>query len=376
MLAAFAADGSPFLGIELIDRFIESGASDIYLTLGAPATARASNGLVPLTDYALEEAHIEALLRALLPPESLEEYRVSHEYNGARVWNNHARIRINAFRQMQHSGLVIRRIVTDIPTPESLGLPEPYTRLVMERRGLVLVVGATGSGKSSSLAAMIGHRNRSEDGHILTIEDPVEFVHAHGRSIVTQRDVGIDTESYEVALKNALRQRPDVIMIGEIRDREAMEHAIAFAETGHLCLATLHAHSATQAIERIISFFPEERHAHMLLTLALNLRAIFGQRLVASISGGRLPAFELMLNQGQVKELIKEGKVKELKAAIEQGGDGMQSFDQYLLKLHREGHITAEVAIAEADTPANVRLIIAQEKLGKQEAKLRMASEF
>jgi twitching motility protein PilU len=231
----------------------------------------------------------------------------------------------------------------------------------MAKRGLVLVVGPTGSGKTTSLAAMIGHRNLNGDGHIITVEDPIEFVHPHRRCIITQRDVGIDTYSFAIALKNALRQRPDVVVIGEIRDREVMEQALYFAETGHLCLATLHANNASQAIERVINFFPEERHTQILLNLSLNLRAILSQRLVTNLNGTRSLITEIMLNNGLIKQLIEEGKIRQIREMIEKGSsEGMMTFDQCLLKLVAEGALSPEIAVAESDNPANLRLQMKQ----------------
>ncbi len=359
-------DASAFSFDAAIDRFVEAKASDLYLTVGAPATIRRESGMEAITENALTEEHIRAGLAQLLPMDAVEEFDSTLEFNTAIAWSGDTRLRINVFRQRQQTGLVIRRIVTQIPTVDELKLPRQYAELAMENRGLVLIVGPTGAGKSSSLAAMVDHRNRNADGHIVTIEDPVEFIHEHRRCIVTQRDVGIDTYSFGIALKNTLRQRPDVIVIGEIRDRETMEHATVFAETGHLCLATLHASNANQAVERIVNFFPEEKHRQILLSLALNLRGILSQRLVYNKQGSRTLAVEIMLNQGLVKSLIQEGKVKELKDIIERSTDqGMQSFDQCLFRLYVEGVIEESVALAEADNPANLRLQITQAEMAR-----------
>jgi twitching motility protein PilU len=270
-----------------------------------------------------------------------------------------SRFRVNIFRQRGSVGLVIRRVKVDPLTLDELGLPPVLKDLAMSRRGLALVVGATGSGKSTTLAAMVDHRNSSEAGHIVTIEDPIEFVHRHKSSIVTQREVGFDTHSFQAALKNTLRQAPDVILIGEIRDTETMEAAITFAETGHLCLATLHSNNANQAIERIMNFFPPERHAQIYLQLSLNLRAIVSQRLIPSREGKRVAGLEVLIDTPRIKDLIKKGDIDVLKEAMEQGiQEGCQTFDQALFTLVKEGRITLEQALAHADSANNLRLKI------------------
>jgi twitching motility protein PilU len=259
-------------------------------------------------------------------------------------------------------------INTVIPTPEQLYLPKVYSDLVMMGRGLILVVGQTGSGKSTSLAAMIGHRNRHGTGHIITIEDPIEFVHQHHGCIISQRDVGIDTFSFGIALKNALRQRPDLVLIGEVRDRETMEHAINFSETGHLCLATLHANNANQAIERILSFFPEEKHPQIRLNLSLNLKAILSQRLILNLKGTRSLAAEVMLNNGLIKSLIEDGKIREIKEMMHKGTDqGIRTFDQSIFELYSQGIISEEIALSEADNLANMKLNISQSTMAKKQ---------
>jgi twitching motility protein PilU len=283
------------------------------------------------------------------------------EYNMPLPWRDGIRFRVNVFRQQQHSGVVIRRIENNIPTIESLNLPKIYGDMIMENRGLILIVGNTGSGKTTSLAAIADYRNRYGYGHILTIEDPIEYIHTHKQCIVTQRDVGIDTYSFGMALKNALRQRPDVVIIGEIRDRETMEHALHFSETGHLCVATLHAGNTCQAIERVLNFFPEERHQQTLHSLSNNLRSILSQRLVLSQEQKRHVAVEVMLNRGLIRSLIQENKIKEIPDIIAKNtGEGMQTFDQALYKLYIDKVISEEVAIAESDSPANIRLLITQ----------------
>jgi twitching motility protein PilU len=349
----------PTLG-PLLDKMVEHQASDIYITYGCPASLRLSDSILPLGEPVTDEM-LQGYLNEVLTEDQLDEFDATLEFNTSIPWREESRFRINVFKQQQHVGIVLRKINTQIPSLQQLGLPPVYADLVMQPRGLILVVGQTGSGKSTSLAAMIGHRNRHGTGHIITIEDPIEFVHQHEGCIVSQRDVGIDTYSFGIALKNALRQRPDVVLIGEIRDRETMEHAINFAETGHLCLATLHANNANQAIERIVNFFPEEKHPQILLNLALNLRAILSQRLLLSKSGGRHLAVEIMINSGLIRNLIEEGKVRDIKEMMEKGTDqGMQTFDQSIFALYTQGLITAEVAIAEADNTANMKLNINQ----------------
>lgn len=348
---------------------VDRNATDIYLTVGTPPALRFGSQIETYSETGLTDDDIRQTLLTLLTPDIIEEFESTLEYNTAIHWNDLARFRINIFRQRQHTGIVMRRIQTSVPTLQSLNLPQIYADLIMERRGLVIVVGPTGSGKSTSLASMLEHRNQHGSGHIVTIEDPIEFILEHKNCIITQRDIGIDTYSFGIALKNALRQTPDVIVIGEIRDKETMEHAIVFAETGHLCLATLHANNANQAIERIINFFPEERHKQILLNLSLNLKAILSQRLMASVHGNRVIALEILLNHGLIKSLIQEGRVKEIKEYMEKGRDeGMQSFDQALIDLYTAGHITESMALAESDNPANLRLSIKQHEMSRRSA--------
>lgn len=347
---------------ELLEMMLEQKASDLYLTYGTVPSLRVDEEIVRIGDSTLDDDALNMYLSELLSPEQRDEFDTTLELNTAIPFGDHARFRINVYRQQQHNGAVIRNISMRIPTPEELNLPPVFTDLIMQKRGLVLVVGPTGSGKTTSLAAMIGHRNRHGHGHIITIEDPIEFIHAHEQCIVSQRDVGIDTYSYGMALKNALRQRPDVILIGEIRDRETMEHAISFAETGHLCVATLHSNNANQTIERILNFFPEDKHLQILANLALNLRGIVSQRLVGTINGSkRALAIEIMLNNGLIRQLIEEGKVRQIKEMIERGtSEGMCTMDQSLLELWKQRVISPEVAIAEADNGANIRLALRQ----------------
>lgn len=346
---------------EYLGAMVTRLASDLYLTYGCPPSLRITDRIEPQTNQSLTDEDLERYMRQLINESQADEFESTLELNTAIAWQGRARFRINVFKQQLHIGIAIRRIQTDIPTITDLGLPEAYSNVIMQKRGLVLVVGPTGSGKTTSLASMIDHRNKNGNGHIITVEDPIEYVHQHRNCIVTQRDVGIDTYSFAIALKNALRQRPDVVVIGEIRDREVMEQAIYFAETGHLCLATLHANNSNQAIERALNFFPEERHGQVLLNLSLNIRAILSQRLVMNTVGARTLAVEIMLNNGLIKQLIEEGKVRQIKEMIEKGADeGMVTFDQSLFALYSKGLITDEVAIAEADNPANVRLLVKQ----------------
>lgn len=343
----------------LLEAMVTRRASDLYITHGAPASLRINDVIAPINRANLTDDDIARFISQLLTAEQADEFHSTFELNMALNFNDVARFRVNVFRQQAHDGIVIRRIENNIPNFETLRLPAIYGELAMEKRGLILVSGQTGSGKSTSLAAMVGHRNTYGQGHIITVEDPIEFVHQHGKCIVTQRDVGLDTYSYALALKNALRQRPDMVVIGEVRDREVMEQAIYFAETGHLCIATIHANNASQTIERVINFFPEERHAQILLNLSLNLRATLSQRLMRTIDGGRTLALEIMLNRGLIKQHIELGKIRQLREMIEKGAtDGMQTFDQHLLRLYAQGTISEEVALAESDSVANLRLQI------------------
>lgn len=338
-------------------------ASDLYLTFGSPAALRVGDSIATVSQRSLADEDLEYYLTQLLTPMQRDEFDSTMELNTGLQWEGGARFRVNVYRQQNHSAIVIRRIQMEIPTLESLGLPPLYGDMVMHKRGLVLLVGQTGSGKTTSLAAMVGHRNRNGAGHIITVEDPIEFVHAHYNCIVSQRDVGLDTYSYAIALKNALRQRPDLIVIGEVRDREVMEQAIHFAETGHLCIATLHANNASQAIERILNFFPEERHQQVLQNLALNLRGVMAQRLVTCISGKRTLAVETMVNTGLIRQLIEEGKIRQIREMIERGkNEHMQTFDQHLYQMVQEGILHEDVALSEADNASNLRLLINNKK--------------
>lgn len=361
----------------LLEEMITRKASDIYLTANTAASFRVDDAIIPYNDIELKDGDIDRYLSQLLTRDQEDEFRSTFEINVALNFNDRARFRINAFRQQAHSGIVIRRIESMIPSVESLGLPPIYGDISMLKRGLILVSGQTGSGKSTSLAAMVGHRNTHGSGHIITVEDPIEFVHFHNKCIITQRDVGLDTYSYALALKNALRQRPDLVVIGEVRDREVMEQAIYFAETGHLCIATIHANNASQTVERVINFFPEDRHPQILLNLSLNLRAVLSQRLVRTTNNARTLALEIMLNNGLIKQHIELGKIRQLREMIERGAsEGMQTFDQHLFSLYDRQIISEEVAIGEADSSSYIRLAIQNKRTENRgvEINLRQSS--
>jgi twitching motility protein PilU len=343
---------------ELLAELKTRGGSDLYLTADSAPLFRLNGATTPAVDVILEAAQVDALIRAALPEQAMREFDHTHELNAARVITGVGRFRLNVFMQRGQIGLVARLIRMDVPTADELGLPASLKKLVMEKRGLILVTGATGSGKSTTLAALIDHRNTNSRGHILTVEDPVEFIHLHKGCIVTQREVGVDTASFGSALKSALRQAPDVILIGEMRDLETVEAALHFSETGHLVLGTLHANNANQAIERVISFFEAELHDQIYVQLSLNLRGVVSQRLIPRADGaGRAAAIEVMLNTPRIADLIVKGEVAALKAAIEAGHqDGSCSFDQALYSLYRSHAITLEQALAHADSANNLRL--------------------
>jgi len=336
---------------------VEKDASDLYLSSGAPVSAKIDGTLQPLEDGNLTPDQIRSVAWSVMNDEQITEFEHRPEMNLAISEEGIGRFRVNIFRQRGTISMVIRNIKTDIPDWQLLGLPGVLTDVIMEKRGLVLFVGATGSGKSTSLASLIDFRNSNSAGHIITIEDPVEFVHSHKKSIVNQREVGVDTESYEDALKNTLRQAPDVILIGEIRDQETMEHALAFAETGHLAISTLHANNANQALDRIINFFPEERRNQLLLDLSLNLRAFVSQRLIKTVDGKRAAAVEILLGTPLVQDMIRRGDVHEIKEVMQKSENlGMQTFDRALYKLVESGSISAGEALKNADSPNNLRL--------------------
>jgi twitching motility protein PilU len=354
----------PF-AFQCLTQMNEKGASDLYLTHGFPPTLRIDNALVPINNTPLNEEMINDILGNILTARQQRDFEARLELNTALDMGQYGRFRINVYKQRQIPGLVIRRIISKIPSVQDLNLPPILLELVKERRGLILLTGMTGSGKSTTLAAMLNHRNATEQGHILTIEDPIEYYHEHKKSVVTQREVGVDTESYSVALKNSLRQRPDVILIGEIRDRDVMEQALTIAETGHLCLSTLHTNNAYQAIERIVNFFPEEAHNQIRLNLSMNLKAIISQRLLPSLKGGLVPAMEVMINQALVRELIQKGDYEKIPDVMEQNRNlGMCTFDQSLLDLYAEGHISEETAIAQSDKSSDMAVKVRQYKLG------------
>jgi twitching motility protein PilU len=345
---------------DLLRRMVEMGASDLFITSGAPPSVKHNGLVVGLTNQALSNTHCELLTRSIMNDKQTAEFEARHEINFAIAVPGVARFRVSAFTQRGSVGMVLRLIRADIPSFEELHLPGILRELAMTKRGLVIFVGATSSGKSTSLASMVDYRNENSQGHIITIEDPIEFVHRHKKCLVTQREVGVDTESYEVALKNTLRQAPDVILIGEIRDRETMNHAIAFAETGHLCLSTLHANNTNQALDRIINFFPEERRAQLLMDLSLNLKAVVSQRLCRTEDGkGRVPAVEVLINTPLMADLIFQGKVHEMKDLMKRSREhGMQTFDQALFDLYEAGKISFEEALRNADSVNDLRLAI------------------
>ncbi|HEY5790543.1 MAG TPA: PilT/PilU family type 4a pilus ATPase [Gammaproteobacteria bacterium] len=333
--------------------------SDLYLTTGAPPAAKFHGTLKPIEKERLKPGQVKELAYALMDESQQREFEEELELNLAISEPGVGRFRVNVFKQRNQVSMVIRNIKTDLPNIDDLGLPRILTEVIMAKRGLILFVGGTGSGKSTSLAALIDYRNSNSSGHIITIEDPIEFVHAHKKSIVNQREVGMDTRSFAKALKNTLRQAPDVILIGEIRDQETMEHALAFAETGHLAISTLHANNANQAIDRIINFFPEERRPQLLQDLSLNLRAFVSQRLVKTVDGKRAAAIEILIGTSTVQECIKKGEVEKLKGVMEKSGNaGMQDFDSALINLWKEGRIDLDEALKNADAPNNLKLKI------------------
>ena len=342
---------------KLLTAMNEHNASDLYITVDSPPCYRVNGVIRQAGTHCLEPEETETLAMSVMSEKQQREFDEKNEQNLALYYPALGRYRVNIFRQKGCIGMVIRQIKTTIPSIEDLSLPPVLKDISMSKRGLVLVVGATGCGKSTSLAAMIDYRNCNQAGHIISIEDPIEFVHLHKKSIVTQREIGMGTEDYHNALKNALRQAPDVVLIGEIRDLETMESAITFAETGHLCLATLHSNNANQAMERIMNFFPAVRHKQIYLQLSLNLRAIISQRLVRTVDGNRTPAVEVLLASPRVKDLIHKGEVAELKEAMEKSTTlGMQTFDQALFNLYQEGKISLEEALRNADSANNLRL--------------------
>ena len=350
---------------KLLRLMVEKGGSDLFITAGVPPSMKVNGKIMPVTKNAMSPEQTRETVHSVMNEQQRRDFAENHECNFAISARGIGRFRVSAFYQRNLAGMVLRRIETNIPTLDDLKLPEVLKKLSLTKRGLVLFVGATGTGKSTSLAAMIGYRNKNSSGHIISIEDPIEYIHQHQSCIVTQREVGIDTESFEIALKNTLRQAPDVIMIGEVRTRETMDHAVVFAETGHLCLATLHANNANQALDRIINFFPADRQQQVWMDLSLNLKAIVAQQLVPTPDGkGRRAVIEVLINTPLAANLIRKGEVHELKALMKRSTEqGMQTFDQALYALYAQGESTYEDALAHADSANDLRLLI---KLGSE----------
>jgi twitching motility protein PilU len=344
----------------LLKLMVTKKASDLFITAGVPPSIKIHGKVMPVTQRALTPEKAREVVLSVMNEEQRREFARAHECNFAISAAGIGRYRVSAFQQRNHVGMVLRRIETTIPTIEELRLPNILKKLSLTKRGLVIFVGATGTGKSTSLASMIGYRNRSTTGHIISIEDPIEFVHNHDKCIITQREVGIDTESFDTALKNTLRQAPDVILIGEVRTSETMDYAVAFAETGHLCMCTLHANNANQALDRILHFFPREKHDQVMMDLSLNLRAIVAQQLIPTPDGkGRRPAIEIMINTPLVSDHIRKGELHLLKDLMSKSTEqGMQTFDQSLFSLFKSGEVTYEDALHHADSPNDLRLMI------------------
>ncbi|MDH3642455.1 MAG: PilT/PilU family type 4a pilus ATPase [Gammaproteobacteria bacterium] len=358
---------------KLLKLVVEKGASDLFITAGKPPMLKINGKLFAAGKANLSPEQSRDVVLGVMNKDQQDFFLQNQECNFAINTRGLGRFRVSAFQQRNLAGMVLRRIEVNIPLVSDLGLPPIIEDLAMTRRGLIIFVGATGTGKSTSLASMIGYRNENSSGHIISIEDPIEFIHQHKGCIITQREVGVDTDSFEVALKNTLRQAPDVIMIGEVRTRETMEHAVAFAETGHLCLCTLHANNANQALDRIIHFFPSDRHTQVWMDLSLNLKAMVAQQLIPTIDGqGRRAAVEILINTPLVADHIRKGEVHLLKELMSKSTQqGMQTFDQALYKLYSEGEVTYEEALAHADSPNDLRLMI---KLGSDASADPMAS--
>jgi twitching motility protein PilU len=342
---------------QLLTLMKQKGASDLFITAGFPPAIKLDGHMTPVMDKPLPAEASAIIIRSLMNDRQIKDFEANNECNFAISPPGIGRFRVNAFVQQSRVGGVLRTINTEIPTFEQLGLPAQLAKIVMEKRGLVLMVGATGSGKSTSLAAMVGYRNTHSRGHIVTIEDPIEYVHPHIGCLITQREVGTDTYSWENALKNTLRQAPDVILIGEVRTREGMEYAVNFAETGHLVLATLHANSANQALDRIINFFPEEKREQLLMDLSLNLKSIISQRLIRKEGGGRVAAMEILINSPLISDLIFKGEVAGIKEVMARSNEqGMITFDQFLFQLFEDGAISYDEAVRNADSQNELRL--------------------
>lgn len=341
-------------------------ASDLYLTVGFPPALRIDDAVIPISDRGLTLQELNDILSTILTTRQRRDFESKLEMNAALDLASHGRFRLNLMQQRQHPAMVIRRIISRIPSFEELRLPQIMRQLALTKRGLILLTGMTGSGKSTTLASLIDYRNANSPGHIITIEDPIEYYHDHKKCVISQREVGVDTESYATALKNALRQRPDVILVGEIRDREVMEQALTVAETGHLCLATIHTNNAYQAIERIVNLFNDDMHQQVRLNLSTNLKAIISQRLIPTLRGNVTAALEIMLNQGLIRELIMEGKISKIKEVMQANhSNGMCTFDQSLLHLYRSGIISEEIALSQSDMPTDMKLKIQQVRLGQ-----------
>jgi len=362
--------------MEFLGVMVERNASDIYLTVASPPMYRIQGIVQPIGEHVFTPEELETLAKSFMNERQWSQFAEHMEMNLALSYRKLSRFRVNVFRQRGSVGIVIRRIRTEIETLDELGLPQILKDIAMTKRGLVLVVGATGSGKSTTLAGMIDHRNTNAPGHIISVEDPIEFIHRHKKSIVNQRELGFDTDTFSDALKNAMRQAPDVILIGEIRDSDTMEAAITFADTGHLCLATLHSTNANQSFERILNFFPEPRHPQVMMQLSLNLRCIISQRLVPGVDGKRVAAIEIMMDTPRIKELIKKGQVDVVKEAMEQGiQEGCQTFDHALLLLYKEGKISLEQALINADSANNLRIKVKLEGLRGDDALDKLLEE-
>jgi len=366
---------------DLLEEMVRRDASDLYITVDSPPMFRVEGETFPWGERKYSPEETETLALSLMSQTQKTYFARRWEMNLAIAYPNLGRFRVNIFRQRGYFGLVMRQIKIYIRTIDELGLPQIFKTLALVKRGLVLIAGRTGSGKSTTLAAIIDYRNSNSTGHIVTIEDPIEFVHSHKMSIITQREIGIDTHGYGSALKHTLRQAPDVILIGEIRDVETMEAAVDYAETGHLCLGTIHANNANQAIERVMNFFPPERHLQIYLQLSLNLKAVISQRLIPSVGGIRIAAVEILLDTPRVKDLIHKAQVELLKEAMAKGTmEGMQSFDQSIFDLYKQGHIEFDNAIAYADSANDLRLRIKMEEVGeKQDSRdigLKIKPEF
>ncbi len=360
---------SPII-VEYLKAMSERQASDLYLTVGFSPALRLEGDLVEVGDKKLTVEDINEIIATILTNRQRREFEANMELNTSLDVGDFGRFRVNVLRQRQNPALVLRRIVSKIPSFEELRLPKLLEKMALEKRGLLLVTGMTGSGKSTTLAAMVDFRNRNERGHIITIEDPIEYFHEHNKCVITQREVGVDTESYAVALKNSLRQRPDAILVGEIRDREVMEQALAASETGHLCMATLHTTNTYQSIERIVNMFPEDYQNQVRLNLSMNLKGIISQRLVPCAKGGMTIAIEVMLNQGLVRELIYKGEISKIRDVMEQNNQlGMCTFDQSLLRLFKGGLITEDTALSHADQPGDLKIKIQQIKIGESESR-------